>query len=69
MKKVIKEKSPFSDQIITLTISEELNKLDNKIVAAKKLAIANEILRKIPIEKIDKLRNSIDAEEKTSEPK
>ncbi|MES2331903.1 MAG: hypothetical protein V4539_20015 [Bacteroidota bacterium] len=69
MKKVIKYKSPFSDQIITLTVSEELNKLDATKLAAKKLAIANEILSKIPIEKIDKLRNSIDEEEKSSVPK
>jgi hypothetical protein len=56
MKKIIKDKSPFSDQIITLTVSQELNKLDGKTMAAKKLAIANEILAKIPIEKINKLR-------------
>ncbi len=66
MKKVIKSKSPFSDQTITLTVSGKLNELDGKTMFPEKLASANEILRKIPIEKIDKLRNSIDEEEKSS---
>ncbi|MDB5211611.1 MAG: hypothetical protein JWQ30_2438 [Sediminibacterium sp.] len=56
MKKVIKSKSFFSDTEITFTISEELNKLKGKVLFPKQLAAANDILSKIPIEKINKLR-------------
>lgn len=47
MKKVIKYKSTFSGQEITLTIDESLNKLKGKVLAPKKLAEANELLRKL----------------------
>ncbi|MDB5211613.1 MAG: hypothetical protein JWQ30_2440 [Sediminibacterium sp.] len=63
MKKVIKEKGPFSDQIITLTVSKKLNKLTGQTLAPKKLAAANEILRKTPTEQLDKILNNIDDEE------
>jgi len=47
MKKVIKHKSEFSQQEITFTITEKLSKLEGKILAPKKLAEANRLLRKL----------------------
>jgi hypothetical protein len=46
MKKVIKYKSALSKQEITLTVDENLNKLKGKVLAPKKLADANKLLRK-----------------------
>ncbi len=47
MKKVIKHKSELFGKELTFTVSEELNKLKGKNLAPKKLAEANEMLRKI----------------------
>jgi hypothetical protein len=47
MKKVIKYKSTFSGQEITLTIDEKLNGLKDKVLAPKKLEEANKLLRKL----------------------
>lgn len=47
MKKVIKHKSELVGQEITFTVSENLNKLKGKILAPKKLADANKLLRKL----------------------
>lgn len=47
MKKVIKYKSAFSGQEITLTIDESLNKFKDKGLAPKKLEEANKLLRKL----------------------
>jgi hypothetical protein len=47
MKKVIKHKSELFGKEITYTVSEELNKLKGKNLAPRKLAEANEIVRKI----------------------
>jgi hypothetical protein len=47
MKKVIKFKSDLFKQEITFTVSEDLNKLKGKVLAPKKLAEANELLRKL----------------------
>jgi hypothetical protein len=47
MEKVIKFKSYLSKQDITLTISEELNKLKGKVLAPRKLEDANRILREL----------------------
>jgi hypothetical protein len=47
MKKVIKYKSSLSRQEITLTVDENLNKLKGKILAPKKLADANQLLRNL----------------------
>lgn len=44
MKKEIKFKSYLSKQEVTLTISEELNKLKGKVLAPRKLEDANKIL-------------------------
>ena len=53
MKKVIKPKSGLFEQEITYTVSEELTKLEGKVLAPKKLAKANEFLRtlKTPLPK------------------
>ena len=47
MNKVIKYKSAFSGQEITLTIDENLNKLKGKVLAPKKLEEANKLLRNL----------------------
>jgi hypothetical protein len=47
MKKVIKHKSELFGQEVTFTIDENLNKLKGKVLAPKKLAEANELLRKL----------------------
>jgi hypothetical protein len=47
MKKVIKYKSTLSSKEITFTVDENLNKLKGKILAPKKLADANKLLRKL----------------------
>ena len=47
MKKVIKHKSELSGQEITFTVNEKLNKLKGKVLAPKKLADANKLLRKL----------------------
>lgn len=47
MKKVIKYKSTLSKQEITFTVDEKLNKLKGKVLAPKKLADANNLLRKL----------------------
>lgn len=47
MKKVIKYKSELFGRVATFTVSEELNKLKGKNLAPRKLAEANEFLRKV----------------------
>jgi hypothetical protein len=47
MKRAIKHKSELFGREITFTVSEKLNKLKGKVLAPKKLADANELLRKI----------------------
>lgn len=47
MKKVIKEISWVSGTEVTYTVSEDLNRLKGKIDAPRKLAQANEALRKL----------------------
>ena len=47
MKKVIKHKSELFKQEITFTVNEKLNKLDGKVLAPKKLANANKLLRQL----------------------
>jgi hypothetical protein len=47
MKKVIKYKCELSGQEMTFTVSEELNKLKGKVLAPKKLADANKLLREL----------------------
>jgi hypothetical protein len=47
MKQVIKHKSELGGRDITFTISEKLNKLKGKVLAPKKLADANKLLRKL----------------------
>jgi hypothetical protein len=47
MKQVIKYKSELSGQEMTFTVSEKLNKLKGKVLAPKKLADANKLLRKL----------------------
>lgn len=47
MKKVIKYKSGLSKQEITFTVDEKLNRLKGKVLAPKKLADANKLLRKL----------------------
>jgi len=47
MKKVIKHKSELFGQEITFTVNEKLNKLKGKVLAPKKLADANKLLRKL----------------------
>jgi len=47
MKKAIKHKGVLSKQEITFTVSEKLNRLEGKVLAPKKLAEANKLLRKL----------------------
>ncbi|HEY4063713.1 MAG TPA: hypothetical protein VGM30_17515 [Puia sp.] len=47
MKKQSKKSSNLFDREITLIIDEKLNQLKGKILAPKKLAEANKILRKV----------------------
>jgi hypothetical protein len=47
MKRAIKHKSELFGREITFTASEKLNILKGKVLAPKKLADANELLRKI----------------------
>jgi hypothetical protein len=47
MKKVIKYKSSSSKQEITFTVDEKLNRPKGKVLAPKKLADANKLLRKL----------------------
>jgi hypothetical protein len=47
MKKVIKYKSELFDKEITFTVNENLNKLKGRVLAPKKLAEANKLLRKL----------------------
>ncbi len=47
MKKIIKIRSELFQVESTYTISEELNKLKGKVLAPKKLAEANELLRQL----------------------
>lgn len=47
MKRVVKHKSELAGGEITFTVSEDLNKLKGKVQAPKKLAEANELLRKL----------------------
>jgi len=47
MKKTITYKSELFQQEVTVTVSEELNKLKGKIRATKQLQRANELLRKL----------------------
>lgn len=47
MKKPVNPISELFEKKITYTVSEELNKLQGKNLAPKKLAEANELLRKM----------------------
>lgn len=47
MKNVIKYKESLSKQQMTFTVNEVLNKLKGKVLAPKKLADANKLLRKL----------------------
>ena len=47
MKEAIKHKSELTESEITFTVSEKLNKLKGKVLAPKKLADANKLLRKL----------------------
>lgn len=47
MKQSKKHKSELVGQEITFTVSERLNKLKGKVLAPKKLADANKLLRKL----------------------
>jgi hypothetical protein len=47
MKKVIKHKSELFGQEITFTVNKNLNKLKGKVLAPKKLADANKLLRNL----------------------
>jgi len=47
MKRAIKHKSEMTEKEITFTVSEKLNKLKGKVLAPKKLAEANKLLRKL----------------------
>lgn len=47
MGKNLKYKNSFPKRELTFTISEELNKLKGKVLAPKKLAEVNELLRNI----------------------
>ncbi|MBO9204522.1 MULTISPECIES: hypothetical protein [Niastella] len=47
MKKSFQKKSDLFNQVFTYTIDENLNKLKGKVLAPKKLAEANELLRKL----------------------
>jgi len=47
MKRSTKYKSELTGQEVTFTVSEKLNKLKGKVLAPKKLADANKLLRKL----------------------
>lgn len=47
MKKSFKYKSDLFNKEITFTVDENLNKLKGKVLAPKKLAEANELLKKM----------------------
>ena len=47
VKKVIKHRSELFNRVVTLTVSDELTKLEGKILAPRKLAEANEALRNL----------------------
>lgn len=47
MKKQPKKSTNLFDREITLTVDEKLNRLKGKILAPKKLAEANKLLRKV----------------------
>jgi hypothetical protein len=47
MKQAIKHKSELTGSEITFTVSEKLNKLKGKVLAPKKLADANKLLRNL----------------------
>ncbi|HVU83225.1 MAG TPA: hypothetical protein VHC50_00200 [Puia sp.] len=47
MKRAIKHRSEMMGKEITFTVSEKLNKLKGKVLAPKKLAEANKLLRKL----------------------
>lgn len=47
MKRVTKHKSELVGQEVTFTVSEKLNKLKGKVLAPRKLAEANKLLRKV----------------------
>jgi hypothetical protein len=47
MKKIIKQKSDLFKKEITYTVDGNLNKLKGKVLAPKKLAEANELLKKL----------------------
>lgn len=47
MKQAPKYKSELTGQEVTFTVSEKLNKLKGKVLAPKKLADANDLLRKL----------------------
>ena len=47
MKKVIKHQSELAGKEITFTVSEKLNQLQGRVLAPKKLAEANQILRNL----------------------
>jgi hypothetical protein len=47
MKKVFVRKGYFSKRIMIYTVSEELNKLQGKVLAPKKLEEMNKLLREL----------------------
>jgi len=47
MKQAMKHKSDLTGREITFTVSGKLNKLKGKVLAPKKLADANNLLRKL----------------------
>jgi len=47
MKHAIKHKSELVGREITFTVSKKLNELQGKVLAPKKLADANKLLRKL----------------------
>ena len=47
MKQAIKHKDELTGSEVTFTVSEKLNKLKGKVLAPKKLADANKLLRKL----------------------
>jgi hypothetical protein len=47
VKRAIKHKSELAGGEITFTVSEKLNKLKGKVLAPRKLADANKLLRKL----------------------
>lgn len=48
-KKVMKFQSKLSNKVITLTIDERLNSIDEKQVAPEKLAAANKALKGVKL--------------------